>query len=334
MKISLSLIIFLFIAADAFGQRADNWAIDNHAEIISAATPESLALKLTEPYTTDRQKARAIFRWITANIEYDMSRYTRSATSLRQAKPVSRDTTYDDRSLNERIAYNVMKKGAAVCDGYARLFQALCDYAGVRSTIISGFARSDGDRPGLRFGANHSWNAVYLDSAWHLLDATWASGYVISGTNTFVKNLDESYYLAPPERFARNHYPEEPQWALLSEPHTPTEFQHSPFKPMAFYKYGIQSFIPASGIVEAAPGDTLQLFITADPARLKRIASNSGADVTPPESLFNYAQLTNPRTVAQGRLVYTYIVPAEAPEWLNLVYNEDVVLRYRLRRRG
>jgi Uncharacterized protein involved in cytokinesis, contains TGc (transglutaminase/protease-like) domain len=29
-----------------------------------------------------------------------------------------------------------------------------------------------------RFAVNHTWNSVYIDSTWYLLDVTWASGVV------------------------------------------------------------------------------------------------------------------------------------------------------------
>jgi transglutaminase-like putative cysteine protease len=330
MKIVFLLFLSILSVGHVVGQPSGYRSIDQYAANITAATPDSLAYKLVLPFTTDREKARAIFSWITSHIEYDMSRYNRMTTT-RQSKPVGRDTTYDDRSLNERIAYSVMKKGRAVCDGYARLFQTLCDFAGLRSVIITGYARSDSDPVTSRFNANHSWNAVFLDSAWHLVDATWASGYVITGSNTFVKSLDETYYLASPDRFARNHYPQNPEWTLLTRPIPPEEFRLSPFKPMGFYKYGIRSFIPATGIVEAMPGDTLRLLLSADPMRLVRMAPSSTPDTVLQITPDNHAFLTKPVIVSTGQLLYTYIVPDTVPEWVNLVYNEDVVLRYRVK---
>ena len=82
------------------------------------------------------------------------------------------------KPLSERVAETVLQRKVAVCDGYARLFTTLCDYAGIRSAIIVGYARAGTNKPAKRFGINHYWNAVMIDGNWYLLDATWASGYL------------------------------------------------------------------------------------------------------------------------------------------------------------
>jgi transglutaminase/protease-like cytokinesis protein 3 len=135
--------------------------------------PEQLAQLITASSTTELQKVTAIFRWVTDNISYrtSVNIYRKNGT-LRRHQVQEEEDTAALKPLNERVAIGVLKERTSVCNGYARLFTTLCDYAGIRSEIISGYAKTNTNKPGGRFGANHYWNAVMIDSSWHLLDAT------------------------------------------------------------------------------------------------------------------------------------------------------------------
>ncbi|MDB5195649.1 MAG: hypothetical protein JWP88_19 [Flaviaesturariibacter sp.] len=331
-QFTLIFLLFTSICGSAAAQDASFYRIDRATENIEAKTPDSLAYYLTAPYSTDLQKVRSIFRWVADHVAYDIQRFNRPATTTRY-KTVY-DTTYESRALNERVAYSVLKKRKAVCYGFTRLFQALCDYAGIRCAIVSGYARSEGDHTTSSFIANHNWNAVYIDSAWHLVDVTWASGYITMPSNEFVQSFDESYFFARPEQFIRNHYPEDLAWTLLANPPALKEFDHSPFKPMAFLKYGIATYYPAGGVIDAAVGDTIRVELALSSKLPKAIAASSPDDDRPPFQPASWVYL-KPEGHRPGKpLVYTYIVPPTAADWLNIVYNEDVVLRYRIRRKG
>src|SRR6185436_9156125 len=133
----------------------------------------------------------------TDNISYTVFRHTTTFT------PVVFDEDNDGplKPLNERVAIEVMKKRTALCDGYARLFKTLCDHAGIPAAIIQGYAKGGGRN--LRFGVNHYWNAVFFDNEWHLLDATWASGYMNWRGDEFTKDYEPAYFLAAPENFIK-----------------------------------------------------------------------------------------------------------------------------------
>jgi transglutaminase/protease-like cytokinesis protein 3 len=143
---------------------------------------------------------------------------------------------YDDandtgalKPLNERVAEGVLRKRVAFCDGYARLFKTLCDYAGITSELITGYAKtSNRKRTDYSFRSNHRWNAVMIDSTWKLLDATWASGYISSGSNDFVRRFDDKYFLSPPEEFIKDHYPEDTRWTLLPSPPSFKDYLNAP----------------------------------------------------------------------------------------------------------
>lgn len=52
--------------------------------------------------------------------------------------------------------------------------------------MLTGFAKGLDYRPGDKFKGtefNHSWNAVYIDDNWYLVDSHWATRYLVSDKN-------------------------------------------------------------------------------------------------------------------------------------------------------
>jgi hypothetical protein len=328
-------ILFLLLACSAFSQKKGvNFSyIDYKVQSVQATSPDSLSYKLTYGYTTDIEKLRSIFRWITENIAYKMRNYPSNKKGKQTPmKEELADSVYESKSLNERVAFDVIKKREAVCDGYTRLFKVLCDYAGLRSEIITGYARTNMNRMSSQFKPNHRWNAVLIDSTWQLLDITWASGFISFNDDRFVKAYDDYYFLTPPEEFIRDHYPEDYRWTLLSNPPTLREFYRTPFKHSAFLKYSILSFAPVSGVIEAAIGDTINIELSMTDIENKRmIAPDTLRDAVNwlPEN--NVAELSVfVITKDKKKISYQYSVNTDTTQWLNIVYNEDVVLRYKL----
>jgi hypothetical protein len=291
--------------------------------------PATLAQQLTASCNTDRQKVTVIFKWITDNISYRTTPvYKRNSSKHKQ--PEEEDTSAL-KPLNERVAETVLKERAGVCNGYARLFTTLCDYAGIRSEIITGYAKTNSNKPGARFGANHHWNAVFFDSTWHLLDATWASGYI--SRNEFVHEYDPHYFLTSPAIFIQDHYPDDLRWSLLDDSPVLREFHSSPFKQKSFIKYRITSYYPTTGIIEASVGDTIRLQLeTADAQRDKNVAPDLLMDTT----IFSHSAswvFLRPEIVPENsnKFSYNYTVSSPGIEWIYLVYNDDLVLRYKIK---
>jgi hypothetical protein len=240
-------------------QGADFGAIDWQVQSVKGGTPDTLAYNLTAPYATDMEKVRAIYSWICGNIAYNANIYKPHSLRPRFVQePV--DTTREWKPADEMVAQKVLKRGLAVCEGYAKLFKVLCHYAGIEAVILHGYVRTDYDRATERFRTNHTWNAVRIDSAWHLLDVTWAAGFM-NYRDEFVQQQNDFYFLTPPEVLIRDHYPEDLRWTLLAQPPTVSEFKKMPFKSKCFIKYGITAYFPSQGLLEALPGDTLSFQI-------------------------------------------------------------------------
>lgn len=324
------IIWFIISGLPGFSQnsKTDFSEIDRSVKLIEAAAPAVLAQQLTVNYSSDLEKVRAIFRWITDNIAYR----TRETTIRRKKSKVNYDETDDTtdlKPLDERVAETVLMNKVAICEGYARLFKTLCMYAGIRAEVISGYGKTEPHKLRQRFRSNHSWNAVMIDSVWQLLDVTWASGYITWQGDAFVKHLDEQYFLSPPEQFIREHYPDDLRWSLMEDPPLMPEFRQSPFKQKSFTKYRISSYKPSGGVIEASIGDTIQVELeTADIYNDRNISSDPFLDT----SIYSTAisALLVPPGIINKKTIYSYCVNSPTVQWLYVLYNDDVVLRYKL----
>src|ERR1700755_2306719 len=123
-------IVLLIASLPVFSQQAklNDFEIDRRVASIPASSPAVLAAQLTSFCTTDAQKVRAIFRWITDNIDY---RTAASRMETRRKKLVYEEPndSAELKPLDERVAETVLENKLAVCDGYARLFKTLCTFA-------------------------------------------------------------------------------------------------------------------------------------------------------------------------------------------------------------
>ncbi len=328
MKLLIRLVLALLpITSFAQDLSRNSYAVAEKPEYV--LTPDSLSHILTNGYTTDRDKVTSIFRWITENITYNIRPFYNA--NLFSDKHKYDDDTGALKPLSERVAIEVLEKRIALCDGYARLFKTLCDYAGIKSEIILGYADGGMAHKRLKFTSNHRWNAVYLDSAWYLLDVTWASGFVTYSSNDFIQNYDNKYFLTPAKDFIRDHYPEDLQWTLLPKPPLMREYKYSPFQTNSFIKYKINSYKPESGIIDASPGDTIQIELeTGNSEKRLFLADTPYID----SAVIAMASLHDPSkpkyTVAGNRVFCKYIVTSPDVEWLNVIFNDDVIMRYRL----
>jgi transglutaminase/protease-like cytokinesis protein 3 len=163
------------------------------------------------------------------------------------------------------------------------------------------------------------------------LDATWASGYVTYSSD-FVQLYNPFYYLTPPEDFIRDHYPEDLSWTLLSSPPTLREFHYTPFKNQAYLKHKIVSFKPANGIIEASVGDTINFELETEAPEKKLWISDTAYIDTAAIPIIPVIDSTKTVSIVSGNKVSVkYFVVAENAQWLNLILNNDAVLRYRLK---
>ena len=318
MKFFLAILFFLPLRFYSQVGQNNFYAIDNKVGSISVAKADELAKQLASLGKTDHEKVRAIFRWITEHIDYNVMRFIRA-----KKKPYSFYNEPDDSSvalpsLNERVAAKVLSTGVAFCDGYSRLFKTLCDHAGIKAEVIYGYARTNNNR---RFAVNHTWNSVFIDSTWYLLDVTWASG-VVSYGNEYIRQYNDFYFLTPPSDFIRDHYPEDLQWTLLKNPPVYREYAQCPFRYSGFIKAGLSSYFPVKGVIEVSVGDTILIELKARSEVRDFLISES--------PVLDTAQLTKFSPIRDEKLVLKYNITTATGEWLYVFCNEELALRYKL----
>ena len=225
--------------------RADEFAsVDAHAlaaPTSDCASVASLAAYLTQAPQDEREKARAIFRWVTAYIAYDASAATGS----------------DDPEV-------VLARRRSVCYGYAVLFKALAEAAGLKTELIIGhsskFKPSEGDERD--DWLNHAWNAVEIAGRWQPVDCCWGAGY-LDEQRQFVRRFTPHYFLTAPDVFVCDHFPEHARWQLLDPPISKDEYlQRVQVRP-AFFECGLRLVSHRSAVIEA--DESLAVTIDAPP---------------------------------------------------------------------
>jgi transglutaminase-like putative cysteine protease len=198
-------------------------AIDKHALAASdddEASLATLAKYLGGPCKTDAEKARAVYRWITDRIAYDLE-------GLR------------DRKNLQLLPADVLRSRKAVCAGYSALYADLAKRLGLEAVVILGHLKGYGYVAGqpLDQRTSHAWNAVKIDSRWRLVDATAGAGGINDGK--FVKQFNGGYFFSPPDQFVFLHFPDDQKWQLLEKPWTKEQFLARPVAAAGYFTVGV-----------------------------------------------------------------------------------------------
>lgn len=220
-------------------QKIDQHALDAPASAESSL--DSLAHYLTEPAKNDEEQARAIYRWITANVDYDVEGLTAGVCRGRTPEEVL-----------------VERKG--VCSDYSALFQRLCELSGIEAVVIRGYGKGYGYNVGSKIpkSSNHAWNAVKIEGRWHLVDSTWGAGH-LDPKEGFVQRFEEFYFLTPSEDLAWTHFTEDSSWQLLDAPISKVEFEGLAYAKPAFFKNDMKIVGHQEGTIDAEEGASVCL---------------------------------------------------------------------------
>jgi transglutaminase-like putative cysteine protease len=215
---------------------------------------DELAYNLTEPFTYETEKARAIFTWLHHNIQYDAQSFF--AGTVKPATPES-----------------TLSSGLAVCEGYAGLFVYLAEKSGLQVYKVSGHGKGFGYRdlapgePTPKMSSNHAWNCVLMDGEWRLIDATWGAG-ALNGS-TYEQRFDASWFTANSVEFARRHFPTDPTFQLIPDedggPLGWEDYILTPPGPVIFGDFYRLNFLvdllqPATNVITSGQTVTFTLF--------------------------------------------------------------------------
>lgn len=123
--------------------------------------PRSLAVYLAKPFDNKIEKMQAIAYWIATHIAYDSYKFNKVP---------------DFKNMNYH--YDVFKARTGICSDFAKLFQEMSLYAGVRGVkIVSGYVvttnRLQKQYNPRQLGYGHAWNAVNINGYTYYIDTTW-----------------------------------------------------------------------------------------------------------------------------------------------------------------
>lgn len=347
------LFEFFFSFSSYSQQKFDNLDFKSIDSISRTIKYENDIYKLTNDlsisYQQDILKVRAIFIWITDNIKYDYKFINKGKEIKRPDCEGVVDCTSKTNEWENNYLKKILKKKKGICDGYARVFKKMCDIAGIKSEIVSGYTKTKPYQIGTSFSVNHSWNAVFIDSAYYFVDATWAAGKCVEDEETdkltkYVKDFDNYYWLTPFDKLKRNHYPENGKW-VYEQNYTKENFANNPY-----YSNEILSKInlisPTTGIISARKGDTIHFkFSYDDNVNLMQLNSNvySNPSVYYFKKISRRYKILTEDTIALKKQKYLtvkksgnifefeYVVTENSLYYLDILFDYKKVLRFKVK---
>lgn len=182
--------------------------VDKHALLAPPAVVKSvktLAHFLTHGQPDEIHKARAIYAWITLHITYVDSTDEHELWATPE-------------HLIRQNPEKVLQNRTAVCQGYANLFCALADEAGIPCQVVTGIVKN---MEGKIEPVGHAWAAAQLAGEWYLFDPTWG----VPPANDPERKVLDMYFMADPTEFLLQHLPDDPVWQLLENPITEKQFR-------------------------------------------------------------------------------------------------------------
>ena len=182
---------------------------------------EALSRMISRDFTTDEEKIRAMYSWIVHNISYDPEEYKVFDYKFKSY----RERNKKEERTRENIIKRTLQKGIAVCEGYAMLFEKLCELQGINSYLVRGDTKTNFNDIGRPFSKNHMWNVAYIGGEPFLFDLTWGAGRY---NGTFIKDPSYFYFKTTPKLFIRSHYPDMYEDAFLEEFISREEFANRP----------------------------------------------------------------------------------------------------------
>ena len=266
--------------------------------------PDTLAKLLTEPYSTELQKVRSIFYWIAKHISYDMEE-ARSDRSYHFSYYSREDSIRKRKEMAKETARLTVNKRKGICEDYACLFNVLCQNAKIKSVMVTGYSRSISDSIGKPKNEDHAWNAVMIDNEWHLLDVTWASGYIDDRTGTFSQRFNDFYFLTPPETMQLNHFPSDGKWFLTKNAISLSDFFNLPVIYFDQTGVNLHNFSPQAGTINVRQGTTIRFtFEVPDDTKNVRLVTYPN-EILNPDYTSSYMDKSHPAPAAANAIAST-----------------------------
>lgn len=245
------------------GQRA------REAPITNCQSLTVLADYLTKPAATEEEQAWVIFNWVCHHIRID--------AGLVERGPL------DAEGILER-------RCTPLPSGYASVFEKLASMVGLTVHTVAGSTRtmacSVGEVSSASGDGAHAWNVVKLRGEWLLVDCARGSGSYLGEDE---REVQAYWFGTPPEQFAFDHFPGQPEQQLLPKPLTRSRYSEQPIlDPCVFFCLGLR-FTPAfrpSGMVHLCDSNdgSVQFYVPKNIRLTGKVDDDSRACFLPPRA--------------------------------------------------
>ncbi|MCH9660512.1 MAG: hypothetical protein K0U54_06330 [Bacteroidetes bacterium] len=182
---------------------------------------EELSAFITRDFSTEEEKVRAIYTWLIHNVSYEPDEYKNFNFNFKNY----RERNQKEEKTRQRVIKKTVKEGIAVCEGYAMVFERLCELQGISNYLVRGDVKTHFHDIGRPFKKIHMWNVAFIDGNPFLFDPTWGAGKY---RDRFIKDPSYFYYKTPPKLFGKTHYPHQQEDTFLSHKFTKESFANMP----------------------------------------------------------------------------------------------------------
>ncbi|WP_281234475.1 transglutaminase domain-containing protein [Flavobacterium gelatinilyticum] len=226
----------------------------------SFSTTEKLAEKIQSDFSSDYDKARAIYSWIAFNLKYDYNAYLNPPKVQGFSYSSEAEKQRKIKQLNDNLIQKAFKSQKAVCEGFTALYQHLAEQVGLKCEIVKGDSKTRlADIGRKNTSSNHAWNMVLIDKKWRLIDVTWGQGYYDSSKGRMVNDFNPVYFDTDPHYFFAKHYPD--SGTFLGDRISKNDFLNGPLIYNTTIENDNKIKSPDSGIIEAKNGDKITVEI-------------------------------------------------------------------------
>ncbi|MCV9926950.1 transglutaminase [Flavobacterium sp. LS1R49] len=220
------------------------------------SSTEDLATRIQRDFTSEYDRARAIYSWIALNIKYDYKAYLNPQKPVQFSYRNEAEKQKQIELIKEKTWQKAFDSQKAVCEGFTLLYQRLASLVDLKSEVIRGDSKqllTDIGREKLL--SNHAWNTVQVDGKWILVDVTWGQGYYDSNKKVMVNYFNSVYFDTDPKYFFDKHFPDSGMY--LERKLNQEDFLNGPLISDKAIEEDLEILRPDSGIIKANDGDKI-----------------------------------------------------------------------------
>ena len=306
-------LLFLLLSAAVYSQDFSTVDATVASYPHSITDVNQLAQLIKKDFTSENDKARAIYSWIAQNVQFDDVQSGKAAFTYK----TEQERVQKEKKYKAEIIAKALKDNKATSRGYTELFEKLCNEVGIECVSIVGFLKASPQDIGKSpVTVNHSWNAVKIKGEWRFADATLGAGIMV-GPGQFRANFNDGYFFTAPDKFFLNHYPNDEKWLLTKK--TKEEFINLPLYYGEYIKADYTIIEPSAAVVTIpSDGEIVIKFKDANPYMAVYYFTDGA-------NKLEYLEIDANTMTAKAK------VNKETDHYLNIVIDQQFVVTYILK---